>query len=300
MGSIVGPVALAFPGAFVHPAGPEESFRQAHPSVFEPILETASRVAGTDLRRIPVSGIAGLEECARQVFLQAFAIAVAAVFRDRGLSVVGTLGHSLGVYGAVVASGALDPHDGLVLVREACRLVGEAYRENPQGMLGLVGLSEEEVQGLCREKEFRVVLVNAPLSLVVAGSPGDLRELAARALEAGALKVMMLEETVAYHHPDRLGGAARHLAGIASEIRWRAPKVPIFSAVDGQEVRTADAAREMILRNLHTPIRWPLAVAAARAAAGFVECGVGTSLGAVFRMIDDARPWWGPRQWKDG
>jgi len=299
MEGIHGPVALAFPGAFVQAAGPEEAFREAHRPLFDAVLEEASRVAGQDLRRVSVGEALGLEEGPRQVFLQAFGIAVARAVRQEGLPVAATLGHSLGVYGAVVAAGALPVASGLVLVREAWRLVREAYQREPLGMLGLVGLSEEEVLALPGMEGLRLVLVNAPLSLVVAGPPEALEALEIRAREAGALKTFRWAGQVAYHHPERLADAARALEEFAAREPWRDPEVPVCSAVDGGVARTAREALDLVRDNLCTPIRWPLAVAAASGACGFVECGIGTSLVALARMLPDTRPWWGARHWKD-
>lgn len=299
MERIRGPVALAFPGAFVQPAGPEEAFREAHRSVFDRVMEEASQVVGTDLARVAVEDASGLEEGARQVFLQAFGIAVAEAVRQAGVTVAGTLGHSLGAYAAVVAAGALPVASGLMLVREAWRLVREAYESDPLGMLGIVGLGEQEVLSLPGMDRAQVVLVNGPWSLVVAGTPETLEVLQARAMEAGALKAVQWTDRVAYHHPGRLSRAADRLAGIAVREPWRDPDVPVCSAVDGSVARTAAEALTMIRANLCSPVRWPLAVEAASGASGFVECGIGTSLVALARMLPDSRPWWGARHWRD-
>lgn len=299
MDRIRGPLALAFPGAFVQATGAEEAFREAHRPVFDAVMEEASRVVGADLCGFPVGEMPGLEEGVRQVFLQAFGIAVAEVVRRAGVPVVATLGHSLGVYGAVVAAGALPVASGLRLVREAWILVREAYREVPLGMMGITGLGEEEVLALRGTEEVRVVLVNAPWSLVVAGPSEALAALEGRALEAGAVKVFRWTDQVAYHHPDRLAGAAARLEEVAAREPWRDPVVPIGSPVDGRLARTAAEALALVRDNLCSPVRWPQAVAAASEAAGFLECGVGSSLVALARMLPDDRPWWGARHWKD-
>jgi len=296
---IRGPVALAFPGAFVQPSGPEQDFRESHRPIFDAVLADASSVVGVDLRRLSVEQAMALEEGPRQVFLQAFGIAAAQVVREAGVPVVATLGHSLGVYGAVVAAGALPVSSGLTLVRVAWDLVQEAYQSDPLGMLGIVGLGEDEVLALPGAEGVQVVLVNAPWSLVVAGTPDSLDSLEASAREAGALKTIRWTDRVAYHHPVRLAGAAARLAEVAAREPWRDPEVPIGSPVDGRLARTAPEALALVRDNLCSPVRWPQAVAAASEAAGFLECGVGSSLVALARMLPDDRPWWGARHWKD-
>src|SRR5687767_1778021 len=73
--------------------------------------------------------------------LAAFASSVELFYKLRDLKVEPDVvaGHSLGEYAAAHAAGSLGLEDGVRLVAERDRLMSEAARENPGGMIALIG-----------------------------------------------------------------------------------------------------------------------------------------------------------------
>jgi [acyl-carrier-protein] S-malonyltransferase len=82
---------------------------------------------------------------------------------DRELEPIVFAGHSMGEFTAAVAAGSLEFEEGLRLVSERGKLMGQAGTENPGGMASILGLPEEKVLEICAEasKEGYVGLANA-------------------------------------------------------------------------------------------------------------------------------------------
>ena len=91
-------------------------------------------------------------------------------------------GHSLGEYAAAHAAGSLGLTDGVRLVAERDRLMGEASRENPGGMVALIGAEPDDIAKAAEEAGGIVVAANfnTPRQTVVSGQMDALEEVAER------------------------------------------------------------------------------------------------------------------------
>lgn len=289
------PLAFAFPGAGVQSCGHEAAFRDAHADIFRPLLDLASPRVGADLWAAADGPLDDLPDLARQAFTFAYGVAMGRALQADGMAPAGTAGHSLGVYAACVAAGALDPADGLALLEAARVLAADACAGRGVGMLALAGLDEPDAASLpaVDGDAVRVVLVNAPGSVVLAGPLEALEATARQAEAAGAARTAFLDREVAYHHPRYLSGAGASLADVAATLAWRDPAVPVASTVDGRLLRTAADARAFVAANLCTPIRWPAAVAALAGLGigGLAECGPGLTLTRMARFLEPELPW---------
>src|SRR4051812_2790869 len=73
--------------------------------------------------------------------------------RDRGVEPDVVAGHSLGEYAAAHAAGSLQLEDAVALVAERDRLMNRAARENPGGMVALIGADPMEVARVAEEAD---------------------------------------------------------------------------------------------------------------------------------------------------
>src|SRR5215212_6949561 len=108
-------------------------------------------------------------------------------------------GHSLGEYAAAHAAGSLELDDAVRLVAERDRLMNEAARENPGGMVALIGADPLEVARAADEVDGVAVAANfnTPRQTVVSGERDALEAVAGR---VGGRKVR-LEVAGAFHSP---------------------------------------------------------------------------------------------------
>jgi [acyl-carrier-protein] S-malonyltransferase len=173
--------------------------------------------------------------------------------REAGIRPDVVAGHSLGEYAAAHAAGCLGLVDGVRLVAERDRLMGEASMENPGGMVALVGADPDDVARAAEESGGIVVAANfnTPRQTVVSGQVDALEEVAARVRG----RRVRLEVSGAFHSP-LMAGAAREMDELLRGVDLQAPQIPMVGATDGALLTTAEKVREALRNQMILPVRW--------------------------------------------
>ena len=199
-------------------------------------------------------------------------------------------GLSLGEYTALYAAGAVDFAAALKLVRQRGRLMQEAGVKHPGGLVCLMNVEPAKAEQLCREAAGEDVLatanLNCPGQVVVSGS----KEACQRALKLAPAyggRGVELPVSGAFHSP-LMAAAAEELKAYLEATRFEAPAVPVYSNVTGQPHTDPANIRELLYRQMTSPVRWQSCVEHL-AAAGYrqsVELGPGKVLFGLLRRID--------------
>lgn len=206
-------------------------------------------------------------------------------------------GHSLGEFTALTAAGALSFADGLRLVRERGRLMGEAGEQHPGAMAALLGLDADTVTKICQdasdETSLPVVLANdnCPGQIVISGDTTALDKALELASDAGARKTVKLAVSVAAHSP-LMQPASAQFTALLTEIDFQAPQTPVYGNVSAQSLNTVDDIRSELDQQLTQSVRWTetLQTMIADGATAFVEIGSGDVLTALVKRIDRKMP----------
>ena len=187
--------------------------------------------------------------------LSVFAASVDLFYRLREAGIVADVvaGHSLGEYAAAHAAGCLGLADGVRLVAERDRLMGEAARKNPGGMVALIGADPDDVTRAAEEAGGTVVAANfnTPRQTVVSGHVDALEEVAERVRG----RKVRLEVSGAFHSP-LMKGAAREMDALLREVELEEPEIPMIGATDGALLTTAEKVREALRNQMLSPVRW--------------------------------------------
>lgn len=198
-------------------------------------------------------------------------------------------GHSLGEFTAYLVAGALSFEDALRIVRRRGELMAEAGRKLPGAMSAVLGLDPDPVGVVCRETEGTVVPANfnAPGQIVISGEAKAVSRAGERLLEVGARRVIPLNVSGAFHSP-LMEGARVELGATLSETDIADPRFPVIANVSAEPVRTAAEARDLLVRQLTSPVRWSQGIERTRTlgALRYVEIGAGTVLTGLLRRID--------------
>jgi len=281
-----GRAAFVFPGVGVTPSGHELEFFERHRAVMQPFLDEASAFAGEELLAAldPAERAAGRPSAlGEELFTHAFDCAVAAAYRQVGLEPSYLSGHSLGLYAALAASGAVRFRDGLQMVERARAFVREACPPGAFGMAVVIGMREPEVAALLAAPEHAGVAranVNNDTATVLSGSVADLESFIEVAKREGAFKAVLLDVDMPYHHPAFLAAATERFRAFLGGLAWNAPCCPLVSPIDQALLEDPVELLECTACNISTPIRWQRVVErlAALGVAVAVECGPGISL----------------------
>ena len=105
--------------------------------------------------------------------------------------------------------------------------------------------------------------------------------------EAGAKRAVALNVSGAFHSP-LMEPAVAGLATALDGAGLGAPAFPVYANVDASAVTDAGRARELLLKQLTSPVRWIQvveALAAAHPGALFVEMGPGNVLVGLVKKI---------------
>lgn len=210
---------------------------------------------------------------------------------DRNFEPIVVAGHSMGEFTAAVAAGSLEFDEGLRLVSERGRLMGEAGTENPGGMASILGLSEEKVLEICAEasKEGYVGLANANCEgqSVISGYLKPLQVAIELAEKAKARKVVRLPITIASHSP-LMAKASDGMNVLLQKMHIKDPAQPLVGNVTAEVLTTGDQVYRELRDQLTHGVLWQKSIEKMRDLGTdmFMEIGPGNVLTKMVRRID--------------
>jgi len=281
-------LALIFPGQGSQYVGMGQALADAHPRAAE-VLARANEVLGFDLARLmregPEDELTETRNAQPAIFVHSVAAFEAA--RDRlGPPAFGA-GHSFGEFSAHVAAGTLAFDDALAAVRLRGELMFEAGRTRPGAMAAVLGVSDAAIEaacakvtaGICQPANF-----NSEGQVVISGDVAGVEEGTRLVKEAGAKRVIPLKVSGAFHSA-LMEPAVAPLRKRLEAMEFRAPRFQVVSNVTARPVTTAEEARELLVRQVTSPVRWAETVATMVAAGAdrFVELGPGKVLATLNR-----------------
>jgi [acyl-carrier-protein] S-malonyltransferase len=226
-------------------------------------FEEAQAVLGSDIGRLCFEGPREALDLTENTQAATLTLEIAAwrvLERELGVRPAAMAGHSLGEYGALCAAGALGFADTLQLVRKRAALQQQAVPPGVGANAAIQGLGCETVEALCREVAAGAGLVspscyNAPDQTVVSGYTAPVEAVMARALEAGAKRAVKLPLSAPFHCA-LLEGAARQFGGDLEGVDFRDCSAPVIPNCDPGALHTAASTKELLLRQIHQPVRW--------------------------------------------
>ncbi len=233
-----------------------------------------------------------------QPALFAHGAAVWAVTKEAlGDHVRAAAGHSLGEFTAYYAADALGLTGGAKLVRRRGELMLAAGQARPGTMAAIVGRTTTPVIELCERASAEAGLVvpanfNSDDQVVVSGEVAGVERLMELAKQAGAKRAIRLAVSGAFHSP-LMEPAAVGLTDACATTAFIDPVFPVYSNVTAAPCTDANAAKELLVRQLMSPVRWSAQVrniAERFPNATYIEMGPGQVLrGLVSRLVPGAQ-----------
>lgn len=200
-------------------------------------------------------------------------------------------GHSLGEFTALVCAESLDFRAAVDLVCFRGQVMQEAVPLGTGAVAAILGLDEVKLEEACREAAQGAVVetvnFNAPGQVVIAGHSEAVRRAIEAAKVRGAKRAVLLPVSVPVHS-SLMRGAAERLAVRLKDVEIRAPRIRFMSAVDAVVHEQPADIRELLVRQLPSPVRWwdTVRALAATGIAQLIECGPGKVLTGLNRRIE--------------
>lgn len=199
-------------------------------------------------------------------------------------------GHSVGEYSALVAAGALSLADAVKTVRARGRYMQEAVPAGQGAMAAVLGAELNEIEKVCREASQGQVCapanINSSNQVVIAGNTEAIDRAIALLKEKGAKRVVKLNVSAPFHCTLMIPAQERLATDLAA-LSLDDLRIPLVSNVDAAEVRKADDARESLVRQVSSPVRWleSVELLISKGIGTFVEVGPGKVLSGLMRQI---------------
>jgi [acyl-carrier-protein] S-malonyltransferase len=207
-----------------------------------------------------------------------------------------TAGLSLGEYTALTFAEAISFDDGLRVVAERGRAMQDASDASPSGMVSILGLERDQVDELCDKARDGDVLQIANLlcrgNIVVSGGLDACGRVGQLAESAGAMKVIPLAVAGAFHTP-LMRPAVERLAAALDDVEIRKPRIPVLSNVDAAPHDDPSAIRDLLVRQVVSPVLWEDAMHHLLADYGVEKCyeiGPGRVLSGLLKRIERRFP----------
>lgn len=281
-------LALIFPGQGSQYVGMAGSLRDSEPAAAD-VFALADETLGFSLSGLMLNGPDDELTATRnaQPALLTHSVAALRVLGDRAGPPALAAGHSLGEFSAHVAAGTLSFQDALRAVRLRGELMFATGQARAGTMAALLGLGDDAVREVCARVTAGVCVpanFNSAGQVVVSGDLAGVEELLGLAKEAGARRAVHLNVSGAFHSP-LMEPAAEGLHAFLNEIDFADPAFPVISNATAELVTTGTEARNLLVRQLTSPVRWAESVGVMTSAGvdRFIELGPGQVLSTLNR-----------------
>ena len=233
---------------------------EASPEAMD-LWKLAERVSGLPLREIYGDGDEAAMSDTRAL-QPALTVVNCNLWREMAgrVSPRGAAGHSLGEFSALAAAGVLTPESVLEITALRGRLMAEADPQSKGGMAALLKLDEARVAEIVAEaaaESGELLLTanyNTPAQLVVSGAKNAVALACQKAKERKG-RGIELKVSGAFHSP-MMEEANRELTPLLRKAVWQKPRFPVYCNLHGKAVHDGESARDSLLQQMVSPVRW--------------------------------------------
>ncbi|GEQ04923.1 ACP S-malonyltransferase [Staphylococcus gallinarum] len=203
-----------------------------------------------------------------------------------------TMGHSLGEYVSLVASGVLKFEDAVKIVRKRGQLMAAAFPDGVGSMAAVLGLDFDEVNAICKDlstadEVIEPANINSPGQIVVSGHKTLIDQLVAEGKSRGAKRVLPLAVSGPFHS-SMMQVIEDDFAQYVDQFEWHDAQFPVVQNVHAQGETDANIIKANMIKQLYSPVQfiesteWLIA----QGVDHFIEIGPGKVLSGLIKKIN--------------
>ena len=171
-----------------------------------------------------------------------------------------TMGHSLGEYASLVASGVLSFEDAVKIVRKRGQLMADAFPNGVGCMAAVLGLDYDKVDEICRslstdDEIIEPANINSPGQIVVSGHKTLIDQLAQEGKSLGAKRVMPLPVSGPFHS-SMMQVIEQDFADYIDQFEWHDAQFPVVQNVNAQGETDAETIKQNMIKQLYSPVQF--------------------------------------------
>lgn len=280
-----------FPGQGSQVVGMGKDFFDAYDEVKQ-LFAMANEVLHKDIQQImfegPMEVLTETENAQPALLLTS--VSINRMLEKEGIRPAMTVGHSLGEYSALVASGALSADEALPLVQTRGRLMEAAFPKGQGTMAAVLGLQEEVIQSVLdtiKDEIVDIANLNCPGQIVISGSKEGIEQASEQLKAAGAKRVIPLNVSGPFHSR-LMKKANEEFANYLDKVNVQDAAIPVYANVSARPVTKKEEIKNLLIQQLYSPVRFEESIRQMidKGVDAFVEVGSGKVLSGLLRKID--------------
>lgn len=202
------------------------------------------------------------------------------------------LGHSLGEYSALVASGVLTQEDAVQIVYKRGQLMSTAYPQGVGKMAAIMGAERNVIEAACTavsndEHLLNIANINGPGQIVVSGHAQSIDALIDRKQELGLKKIIPLNVSGPFHS-ELMKVIEAEFRAYLEQFDFQDAHVPVVQNVNALPETDAKRIKENLVKQLYAPVEYTDSIRFLidQGVTEFIEIGPKKVLTSLVKKID--------------
>jgi malonyl CoA-acyl carrier protein transacylase len=198
-------------------------------------------------------------------------------------------GHSLGEYNALLTAGVFDFETGLKLVKERGKLM---HQVTNGAMAAVIGLKVDSIKMILEQHNLTSIAIandNSHTQIVISGQKEDIERAQRLCEQAGALMVIPLKVSGAFHSP-HMRPVQEQFEGFLKKFRFSPPTIPVIANYTARPYAANDICANLVQQITHS-VRWTESIdyLLGQGETEFEEMGPGTVLTGLVQRIKNGK-----------